>query len=154
MTYYERVLQPGEVVLALGRLHWIILVPPALLLVASLALMTFDAWLADPGVRPGLHLGASILGSLGLCGLVVAAIRRWVTEIVVTNRRVIHKRGLVVRYTMEMNITQIEAVLLDQGILARLLDYGTVLIHGSGGGLEPLRPVGAPLVIRRAIPAQ
>jgi hypothetical protein len=40
---------------------------------------------------------------------------------------------------------------VDQGLGARLLGYGTVLIRGTGSGIEPLRRIGDPLAIRNAI---
>jgi uncharacterized membrane protein YdbT with pleckstrin-like domain len=153
MTYYQSVLQPGELVLAVGRLHWAVFLTPLALLVGALGFLLCGAWWADADVRATLDLGAAVCGGLGLMGGVEAAIRRRVTEIVVTDRRVIFKRGLVVRHAMEMNISKIEAVDLDQGLFARLLNYGTLLIRGTGGGFEPLRFIEAPIVIRQAIAA-
>jgi uncharacterized membrane protein YdbT with pleckstrin-like domain len=52
----------------------------------------------------------------------------WVTEIAVTNRRVIYKKGFIWRRTNEMNMDKVESVQVDQSILGRMLDYGTVTI--------------------------
>jgi uncharacterized membrane protein YdbT with pleckstrin-like domain len=93
------------------------------------------------------------IGLIGLLLLFGAWIRRRATEIVVTDRRVIFKRGLVSRHTVEMNVGKIETVDVEQGLGGRLCDYGTVLIHGTGSGFEPLVGVGAPLRIRNAIVA-
>jgi uncharacterized membrane protein YdbT with pleckstrin-like domain len=49
-------------------------------------------------------------------------IKRRTTEIAVTSQRVIIKRGLFRRNTIEMNAGQIESVQLNQSILGRLLD--------------------------------
>ena len=152
MTYHERVLQPGETILAVGQLHWIIFLPSIAWLIASMGFVVAGDWLNEPTFRLGLTQGALLCAAMGLVGFGAAAIRRWVTEIVVTDRRVILKRGLVIRYTIEMNISQIEAVNLNQGIPARVLGYGTLLIQGSGGGIEPLRLIDAPIAIRNAIP--
>jgi len=69
----------------------------------------------------------------------------------VTDRRVIFKRGILSRHTVEMNVSKIETVDVEQGLGARMLGYGTVLIRGTGVGLEPLVGVGSPLLIRNAI---
>ena len=58
---------------------------------------------------------------------------RWITEIAVTDRRVIYKRGFITRHTEEMNMDKVESVDVDQSILGRLLDYGTVHVIGTGG---------------------
>ena len=88
---------------------------------------------------------------VGLLLVLAAWIQRHATEIVVTDRRVIFKRGLLTRHTVEMNVTKIETVDVEQGLGGRIWGYGTVLIRGTGVGIEPLVRVGAPLSIRNAI---
>jgi uncharacterized membrane protein YdbT with pleckstrin-like domain len=82
-----------------------------------------------------------------------AWVRRRATEIVVTDRRVIFKRGLVSRHTVEMNVGKIETVDVEQGLGGRLWGYGTVMIHGTGSGFEPLVGIGEPIQIRNSIVA-
>jgi hypothetical protein len=36
-------------------------------------------------------------------------------------------------------------------VWARMLDYGTIIIRGTGSGFEPLERVGDPIRIRNAI---
>ena len=54
---------------------------------------------------------------------------RWITEIAVTDRRIIYKRGFITRHTDEMNMDKVASVDVDQSILGRMLDYGTVHVH-------------------------
>ena len=73
----------------------------------------------------------------GLFTLFIApALDRWADEFVVTNKRVIVKTGLISRRTLEMNLNKIESVNVDQSILGRLLNYGTITIIGTGGTKE------------------
>ena len=58
---------------------------------------------------------------------------RWITEIAVTDRRIIYKRGFINRHTEEMNMDKVASVDVDQSILGRMLDYGTVHVLGTGG---------------------
>ncbi len=62
---------------------------------------------------------------------------RWITEFAITDRRVISKRGFIMRNTAEMNMDKVESVKVEQSVLGRLLDYGTVTVVGTGQGLEP-----------------
>jgi len=62
-----------------------------------------------------------------------ALIQRWTTEIAVTNRRIIVKRGLIWRQSMEMNLNKVESVYVAQSILGRLLNYGNVDVLGTEG---------------------
>ena len=151
MPYYSKVLQPGETVRVVGRLHWLIYANAAVLLVIALAIALLTAELNDPTQRQLVLLLALVVAALGGLVFLGAWIRRKGTEIVVTDRRVIYKRGFITRRTVEMNISKVETVDVEQGIAGRLLGYGTVLIRGTGEGLEPLRHVEAPLTIRNAI---
>jgi uncharacterized membrane protein YdbT with pleckstrin-like domain len=80
-----------------------------------------------------------------------AWMRRLGTEIAVTDRRIILKRGLIQRHTIEINMDKVESVDVDQSILGRIFDYGTVTVHGTGTGIEPLRNVSAPIALRNAV---
>jgi uncharacterized membrane protein YdbT with pleckstrin-like domain len=46
---------------------------------------------------------------------------RWITELAVTNLRVVYKRGFITRHTAEMNMDKVESVDVDQSILGRIL---------------------------------
>jgi uncharacterized membrane protein YdbT with pleckstrin-like domain len=151
MAYYTKVLQPDERVLVVGRLHWSIYTHAVLILALAIAVAIGAFWVPDPNAQRVAWVAAAAVGALGLLVFLGAAIRRHATEIVVTDRRVIFKRGILSRYTVEMNVSKIETVDVDQGLAARLLGYGTVLIRGTGSGIEPLRRIGDPLAIRNAI---
>lgn len=71
-----------------------------------------------------------------------------------TNRRVIYKRGFIQRHTAEMNMNQIESVIVDQSVLGRLLDYGSIHVLGTGEGLEHLHKVCSPMEFRNCITAR
>jgi uncharacterized membrane protein YdbT with pleckstrin-like domain len=156
MPYYRKVLQPGEDVRFLGRLHWIIY-GPALVGVASAALIAV-AGLPFAEAHPEWRGAALIVeAAIALCILYVLvkligeAIRRVTTEIVVTDRRVLFKTGVFGRRTAEMNISKIETVDVFQGVIGRVLGFGTVLVRGTGSGLEPLARVADPIALRNAI---
>ncbi|HEV8097434.1 MAG TPA: PH domain-containing protein [Burkholderiales bacterium] len=88
---------------------------------------------------------------LGLAVLLVAAIRRQTTELVLTDRRIITKRGLITRDTVEMNLNKVESVHVNQGLMGRILGYGDVTVVGTGASLEPLLGIANPLELRRKL---
>ncbi len=153
MAYYTKVLQPDEQVKVIGRLHWSIYLRGFIVLIAASALLVLSQRLPDADGQRIALWGSAAIGAIGLLLLLGAWIRRRATEIVVTDRRVIFKRGLVSRHTVEMNVSKIETVDVEQGLAGRIWDYGTLLIRGTGSGFEPLIGVGAPLSIRNAIVA-
>lgn len=153
MAYYTKVLQPGERVLRIGRLHWLIYLKALLVVLLALAILATLIWISDLQLARYVEIVAGVVAVIGLLMMAAVAIRQSTTEIVVTDRRVIFKRGVLSRHTVEMNLSKIETVDVEQGLLARMLDYGTVIIRGTGSGFEPLRRVGSPLGIRNAIVA-
>ena len=90
---------------------------------------------------------------LGLLLAVRAWFIRWMTEIAVTDRRVIYARGFIQRHSVEVHMDKIESVDVDQTVFGRLLDYGDVTIHGTGTTLEPLRAVDRSIEFRNQVTA-
>jgi uncharacterized membrane protein YdbT with pleckstrin-like domain len=71
------------------------------------------------------------------------------SEFVVTNRRVIMKTGLIARNTLEMNLTKIESVTVDQSIMGRILGFGSITLVGNGSTRERFDGISRPMVFRR-----
>jgi uncharacterized membrane protein YdbT with pleckstrin-like domain len=148
MSYVERVLQPGEKVRLISSIHWILYWPGAV--VALLAVVAFCFSATRPLTKFWLYGGYALaLGAVVL--LVQEWFEWWITEIAVTDRRVIYKKGLVRRQTNEMNMDKVESVQVDQSILGRMLDYGNVNILGTDEGFETLRTIASPLKLRNSI---
>jgi uncharacterized membrane protein YdbT with pleckstrin-like domain len=150
MAYYTQVLEPGEQVRFIGELHWIRFLPGVLLAGVALVVLLAAAGQGESGAIGMLAL-AGILGALAAWSLFANWLEQRTTEIVITDKRVIHKTGLIGRQTQEINVSKVESVLVAQGLFGRLFDYGTVTIKGTGGGWEPLRMIRQPLRLRSAI---
>jgi len=76
-------------------------------------------------------------------------IENWTSEYAITNKRVIIKIGLISRKTLEMNLSKIESVNVDQSIFGRLLGYGAITIIGTGGTRETFSALANPIQFRR-----
>jgi uncharacterized membrane protein YdbT with pleckstrin-like domain len=154
MRYVRRVLQPGETIVYTTKLHWLIYIHTILLLficiiLAGAAIATSD----NQGISLALGIAAVIFALLALSAGLRAFIRRTTTELAVTDHRVIYKSGLLSRHTIEMNRDKVESVDVDQSLLGRIFGYGTVVVRGTGGSLEPIRNIGDPLTFRTYITA-
>ncbi len=77
------------------------------------------------------------------------ALMRWSDEFVITNRRIVCKTGLFSRRTLEMNLNKIESVNVDQGVMGRILNYGTITIIGTGGTKEAFPDIAHPVDFRK-----
>lgn len=73
----------------------------------------------------------------------------WTSEYAITNKRVIIKVGLIRRRTVEMNISKIESINVDQSILGRILGYGDISIVGTGGTKESFDTLSSPIQFRK-----
>jgi len=153
MAYAEKVLQPGETIAYRGNLHWVIYLTGLVLSLASLALLGGALAVQGQALRNGLLAGALIGLVVGLARMCDAWFKSMTTEIIVTNRRVIYKTGFISRNSIEMNLDKIESVLVQQGILGRMLDYGTLIIRGVGSGIEPVTNLAEPLKFHQYVNA-
>jgi len=149
MRYVEEVLQPGEKILFVSTIHWLIYVPAILLLVAAIV----AAFWAGSGSEVWRWISL-LCFALALLSAARAWFKRWTTEIAVTDRRVIYKRGFIRRHTIEMHMDKVESVDVSQSVLGRILDYGDVLVRGTGVGFEPLQMIESPIALRNAVTAR
>ena len=151
MAYYTEVLQPGETVKYIGQLHWILHRDEIILGALTILTAVVYFFRAERTTHDVLFIIMVIL----LLATIASFIRSWITrittEIVVTDKRIIHKTGLISRRTQEINVTKVETVDVHQSFLGRILDYGIVTIIGTGGSWGPLRRIASPLQLRNAI---
>lgn len=72
--------------------------------------------------------------TLGLSILFVipTVIRILTTELAVTNRRVVLKKGFIRRDVVEIQLNKVESTGADQSITGRILGFSTVVICGTG----------------------
>ncbi len=147
MGYVENNLMDGEEVVYKANIHWLILLPG--ILQAALGIAVVVLW-GLSGEYRYIALGAGGLVILSaLWTLLKALITKLTTELAVTTRRVIAKTGLIRRNTVEMNHSQVESFIVDQSILGRIFDFGTVIVTGTGGGQTPIPNIDSPLEFRR-----
>ena len=154
MSYAQSVLQPGETIVATGRLHWIIYDWAILSLIFGTGLLILEfRYLPDHHSLTAVT--AILFGALFVIFFAYSWFIRWITEFAVTNRRVISKRGFIWRATEEMNMDKVETVKVGQSIPGRVFDYGTIRIMGTGGTNEIyVRRIAAPFKLRNAIIAR
>jgi len=109
--------------------------------------------LSNEVVRYRAHLHWSIF--LSWVGLFTLGIGPWLrsatSEFAVTNKRVVIKTGIMSRHTLELNLSKIESVGIEQGFFARLFGRGSIVVKGTGGTTESFRGIAEPEAFRRAV---
>lgn len=86
-------------------------------------------------------------------GILGTMLRVRSTELAVTNKRVLAKTGFISCSTVELNLTALESVLLTQGVLGRILNYGDLAFKGTGNVTVPISYVSHPLEFKREVMA-
>ena len=141
MGYIDDNLMPGEQVIYRTRLHWIYFLIPAILLALFLLMISI---LGSSIELAGLGFVAMAI-LLYLCFLVksLASLRSYLSsEFAVTNRRVLLKKvGWSRQKTEETELEKVDSIGVDQGLVGRILGYGTITIAELGRPRVPLRRV-------------
>jgi uncharacterized membrane protein YdbT with pleckstrin-like domain len=143
MSYVENNLLPNEQITYRARLHRIIYLFPAVVLVIAFLV----------GLGGGSWIAGSALGVIGLVLLLPPWIKSISSEFAITNKRILIKVGLIRRHSLELLLQKVEGIGVDQGFLGRVLGYGTITVSGVGGTKEAFRTISNPLEFRRQVQA-
>ena len=146
MSYVDDNLMSGEDVVHRARLHWGIFLAPAIVLFIGLII----AISVGAGIGGGGGLAAAlVILLLSAIPIVRAAITYLTTEFAVTSRRIIAKRGLISRNTLELNHQRVEGLAVNQGMISRLFNAGTITVNGTGGTRQAIPYISRPMEFRR-----
>lgn len=147
MGYVEDQLLPGERVKYRAHLHKLIFILPGLLTLIAVAgaVVAFAA--------SNTWLGLALL-ALGAVPVLVTFVKYKSSEFAVTDKRVIIKVGFIKRRTLETMLAKVEGIGVEQGIMGRLLGFGTITVTGTGGTKEPFPNIARPLEFRRQVHGQ
>ncbi|SRR6266508_2180945 len=129
MPFPRRLLIEGEELVLDLRPHWIALVMPAVATVAAIAVMIA---LYEAFEEPVLDNVVGVAGGLFLLAYPVRKLIDWLTShFVVTSDRIIHRRGFIAKYSMEVPLEAINDVRFEQGIIARIIGAGTLVVQSA-----------------------
>src|SRR5258708_33046742 len=132
MSVIERNMMEGEQVVFRGHLHWLIFLKPAVLLAGAIAGFAAGKNYDNQYLT---YLGWGLL-AVGILFGISSMITRYSLEFLVTNKRVIAKVGFLKSHSLELLLAKVEAIIVDQSLLGRMLGFGTVAITGTDGTLE------------------
>ncbi len=127
MSFISKSLGPREQIVARAHFHW--------------------------SYTAGAILALVFLGIIliGIYIFFAMMIKKWTTEIAVTNRRFIFKTGLFQLDAKEFSLTNIEGVQVHQGFWGRIFGYGKLTIEGTGEDHYELPTIAHPVGFARSI---
>jgi hypothetical protein len=144
-TYIDTHLMIGEHIIHRGYMHKM----PIILFSVAIAPTTLVLFGIFSALKSTGFANILLLGGIGTIGILWLALKR--TEMAVTNKRVIIKKGILATRSLEMVLSKIESVIVDKGLIGNIFDYGDIVVTGSGGTKEILKWVKAPIEFRNAV---
>lgn len=139
MSYIQGSLVSDEKLIYAEKPHWIVYGMGVIFLVLALFYPLYAQRFIPPSINfqffgwslySALH---ALLWAVAVYQLLSALILKQYSEYGVTDRRIIMKEGLIYRRTVEVFWSKVESVDVDQGVLGRIFDYGTITVNGTGG---------------------
>ncbi len=157
MTYVEDNLLQDEKVLFSGKISTAIFLRPLFAFIFSLLFLY-----ALIRIQKAANFTSGMMGFLFFVltlsfllatsiTMIRAIIRISTSEFAVTNKRILVKTGFVRRNTIELLLSKVESIGVDQNVLGRLLNFGTIVITGTGGTAQRVAAVSDPITLRKKL---
>lgn len=145
MGYTDKHLMADEKVVFRTKLNWTLYFKSAILLLVGLNFL--------PGGPTSRGFGVILL-VIGLVSGATVFLRVKTSEFVVTNRRVLIKVGILKTESLETMLNKVEGIHVEQGIIGKLVNSGSIIIKGTGGTNNPFRHINNPFDFRNAVNEQ
>ncbi len=97
------------------------------------------------------RLGLIVLWLIGVLMLWEAFIIKQTTELAITTKRVIAKFGFFNRTVIELKLQRFESITIEQSLLGRLFNYGTITVTGMGGVKTIVPNLMAPIKFKKIL---
>jgi uncharacterized membrane protein YdbT with pleckstrin-like domain len=105
MVYIENDLGKDEKVVYSAKVHWVTLIPHIFLMVVFIGFIT----------------------------LIPAIVRMFMTELVITNKKISGKTGLFKTMSMDSPLNKIQSIKVKQDIIGKILGYGDIIVTTASG---------------------
>ena len=144
MSYILESLSDNEEVQDLFKPHWFIWLPSLCCVLVGLVAAGLLGYFLNGAVA---IIAFGVFTLFGIAqGLSIVSLEQGVT-----NKRIIRKTGIVGRQSEEMKLSSVETVEIDQGVLGRVFNYGTVRVTGKGISSVIFYKIDNPMAVKKAI---
>jgi len=134
MGFPARLLGPDERVVLLLRPHVKVLIGPVLVLLVTVPAAALLAGIVPDGsAQPWLRLALAVVAALIVARWVVWPFLIWWTTVyVITDRRLVLRRGVLSRSGHDMPLTRLNDVQFSHNVVERVLGCGTLVVESAG----------------------
>ncbi len=154
MGYIRDNLLHDEKIIYWERPHWIVFAPAVSLALFSLIILIYLSGALTIFSRftlfgmPFYQFIAFIIFLIAIVYGIKAFIMYQTSEYGITDKRIMMKTGWIQRRSIEIFLSKVEAIYVNQSVPGRFIDYGTITIVGTGGSKDPFLYIPAPLKFR------
>jgi uncharacterized membrane protein YdbT with pleckstrin-like domain len=140
MGYIEDNLSAGEKIVYRAN------VSVAVLIITGV-FFAFIIWLSSK-VSPFM---VTIMTFLTIIIILRVLVAMFTTEIALTDRRIIGKRGVLQHHSLEILLNKVESISVKRTLMGMMFGFGTVTITGSGGTRESFASIDKPNEFRKRV---
>ena len=151
MSYVERIVSrdPDENIVYRAFISIWSLLPNFIMGSVCLALSVLSLLkLKDFGLEEMTLPAVAGFAALGFLMFAHAIAKFYSTEIAITNKHLITKPGIVARNGTQLVIARCESCNLQQSVLGRMLNYGSIVVSGAGDTNAIIPKISDPLVFQ------
>jgi uncharacterized membrane protein YdbT with pleckstrin-like domain len=105
----------------------------------------------SPSIALEIKVLALVIALAGIARFSQGMIAMQSTELIVTDRRIIAKTGILTITTIEMDRSRVAGVTVDQSFLGRIMGYGHIYIQGFTSSIGGLPPMVNPHMVERFV---
>lgn len=132
-------LNQNEIIIKAGQVHWWAYSGFIVTTLFGLILLSISNW----------------LGIMVFFLALVIGIHELITysnnEFIITNERIFATTGVFNTQSIEILISKIEGITINQSLIGSMLDFGTIKINGVGGTEEPIALIKSPYEFRKIL---
>jgi len=146
MGYLNSLMGRNEQLVFITRQHWLVLVWTALADLFAVIVIIAGSFLLGRIEGLGFLRALMVFAIFPLVHFAIRYLNWHNTQYIVTNRRVMEIRGVINKRVSDSSLEKVNDVVLEQSILGRLLNYGTVeIITGSDIGVNFFKHMARPV---------
>jgi uncharacterized membrane protein YdbT with pleckstrin-like domain len=154
MSYVEKNLLPGEQVVYRTGLHWIVLLGQIVFLGLAFALALWSLLRPEDRASGPIRAVGLVVLAAALLAFLVKLVYFRSAEFAVTSKRVMLKVGWMRRHSLELILSKVEAISVDQNLRGRIFGFGTITVTGTGGTKETFETLAHPFEFRSQVQGQ
>lgn len=148
MSYVKGTLSKDEEIKEEVKFHWFNYIITGILFFITLLLML--SYSINPKAQTD---GSKLIVIFFVIWTLYDFLKLYTTEMVITNKRVICRKGIISVTTEELKNAKIESVEIKQSILGRIFGYADIWFSGTGTSKVKFKAVDDPWTIKSRIEA-